>query len=165
MRLEPLCRMTLRYTSSSWHQPYGDRGDDSEWAGFGQGDGEVTGHVEGAVVWANYPRRRQDGVWTPNARGVIRTNDGEEILLSFRGQSIHEQTETGYHRAILARIELTTQAKPYRWLNTCFVVAEGEIDEETEEIWLDLYVCLNEGALGAEAPEHFRQPARSDSAD
>jgi hypothetical protein len=35
---------------------------------------------------------------------------------------------------------LTTEAER----NTCFVVAEGEIDEESEECWLDIYVCVNE---------------------
>ena len=29
----------------------------------------------------------------------------------------------------------------YRWLNTSFVVGEGEIDEETEEWWLQTYVA------------------------
>jgi hypothetical protein len=63
--------------------------------------------------------------------------------------------------AILARVELTTEAEPYRWLNTCFLVGAGEIDEERENWWLDTYVCLNEQvhgppALGAEPPERFR---------
>jgi hypothetical protein len=152
----------MRYADASWHRPYGDLGETSEWAGYGHGDGEVSGEIEGTAMWANYPRRRQDGVWTPNARGVITTNDGEEILLSIHGQSVHESTETGYRRAILVRIELTTEVERYRWLNTCFLVAEGEIDEETEELWLETYVCVNEGAqgapaLGAEAPERFRQ--------
>jgi hypothetical protein len=65
-------------------------------------------------------------------------------------------------RAILARIELTTEAEAFRWLNTCFVVGEREIDEERAEWWLDAYVCVNETALGApalgaEPPERFRQ--------
>jgi Protein of unknown function (DUF3237) len=161
MRLEPLCRITMRYTDASWHRPYGSN-EDAEAVGFGQGDGEVTGEVEGNVIWANYPRRRQDGVWTPNARGVIRTRGGDELLLSINGQSVQERTESGYGRAILARVELTTEAERYRWLNTCFLVGEGEIDEESEELWIDTYVCVNEQAqgppaLGAEPPERFRQ--------
>jgi hypothetical protein len=52
-------------------------------------------------------------------------------------------------------------ADRYRWLNTCFLVGEGEIDEEVEEWWLDAFVCVNDvaqgpPALGAEAPERFR---------
>jgi Protein of unknown function (DUF3237) len=160
MRLEPFCKLSMRYAGASWQQPYGS-GDDSEWLGFGHGDGKVEGAFEGEVSWANYPRRRQDGVWTPNVRGVITTTDGSELLLSMHGQSVKEDAP-GYLRAITLRLELTTQADPYRWLNTAFLVAEGEIDEEREDLWLDTFVCVNElaqgpPAIGVEPPERFRQ--------
>ena len=147
----------MRYGLSSWHRPYAGE----EGLGFGQGDGTVSGSLEGSVVWANYPRRREDGVWTPNLRGTIATSTGEEILLSIHGQSVEEQGP-GHRRAILARLELTTDAERWRWLNTCFLVGEGEIDEEREELWLAAFVCVNElahgpPALGAEPPERFRQ--------
>jgi hypothetical protein len=165
MRLEPFGKITMRYRDASWHKPYPSAAEEVEAIGFGQGDGLVDGELEGTVVWANYPRRRQDGVWTPNARGVIRTAGGDELLLSIHGQSVQERTATGYGRAILARVEITTEAERYRWLNTCFLVGEGEIDEETEEWWLEIYVCVNERAqgppaLGAEPPERFRQARR-----
>jgi hypothetical protein len=86
MRLEPLCHVSMRYEESSWHRPYrqaGDRGEGEEALGFGRGAGTVTGDVLGGqLVWANYPRRREDGVWTPNLRGFIRTVGGNELLLS-----------------------------------------------------------------------------------
>ena len=87
--------------------------------------------------------------------------DGDELLVSVHGQSVDELTE-GSRRAILARVELTSEADRYRWLNTCFLVGEGEIDEESEHWWLDTYVCVNEQAkgppaLGAQPPERFRQ--------
>ena len=140
----------------SWVRPYGSRGGDEEWAGFGTGDGAVTGEIEGTMSWANSPRRRQDGVWTPNLRGVLRTNDGDELVVSIHGQSVEERA-AGSRRAILARVELASEAEPYRWLNTCFLVGEGEIDEEREGWWMDVFVCVNEmalgpPALGAEAP-------------
>ena len=156
MRLESLCTLSMRYVKGSWHYPHGD----GEGFGFGQGNGQVSGEIEGEMVWANYPRRRQDGVWTPNLRGVISARDGSELLVSIHGQSVEERTP-GARRAILARVELTTDAEPYRWLNTCFVVGEGEIDEEREAWWLDAYVCVNEKAQGPPAigvapPERFR---------
>jgi hypothetical protein len=149
----------MRYAEGSWHRPYGSD-EDSEAIGFGSGDGSVSGAIEGDVSWANSPRRRQDGVWTPNLRGVITTADGSQLLLSIHGQSIQERAP-GHRRAILARLELTTEAERYRWLNTCFLVGEGEIDEESEAWWLDAFVCVNEvaqgpPALGAVAPERFR---------
>lgn len=161
MRLEPFCRIAMRYADSSWHRPYGTSGDAAEAIGFGRGQGVLTGEIDGRVVWANYPRRRQDGVWTPNLRGVITSNDGAEVLVSIHGQSVEERGPTT-RRAILARVELTTEAEHYRWLNTCFLVGEGEIDEQREDWWLDTYVCVNEQAhgvpaLGWEPPERFRQ--------
>jgi hypothetical protein len=161
VRLEPLCRISLRYADASGHEPYGSLGDNAEALGFGHGDGDVKGEIEGTVVWANSPRRRQDGVWTPNVRGFITTSDGDQLVLSIHGQSVLEDAP-GHRRAILARVELTTEAAGYRWLNTCFVVAEGAIDEEIEEFWGECYVCVNEQAqgppaLGEEPPERFRQ--------
>lgn len=160
MRLEPLCRFSMRYVQAGWHRPYGSRDTDEEALGFGHGDGAVRGEIEGELVWANYPRRRQDGVWTPNLRGLITARDGNELLLSIHGQSVQERVS--HRRAILARVELTTEAEPYRWLNTCFLVGEGEIDEEREHWWLDAYVCVNEQAqgppaIGVEPPARFRQ--------
>ena len=159
MRLEPFCRILMRYAEGSWQRPYGS-GEDSEAIGFGSGDGSVSGEIEGDVSWANSPRRRQDGVWTPNLRGVITTADGSQLLLSIHGQSIQERAP-GHRRAILARLELTTEAERYRWLNPCVFVGEGEIDEESEAWWLDAFVCVNEvaqgpPALGAVAPGRFR---------
>lgn len=162
MRLETFGKIRVRYTSGSWHRPYAhERGAAEEGIGFGQGQGDVTGEVEGGLVWANYPRRRQDGVWTPNLRGVITTPGGEEILVSIHGQSVLEEAP-GERRAILARLELTTESEQFRWLNTCFLVGEGEIDETSEEWWLTTYVCVNQEAqgapaIGAEPPERFRQ--------
>ena len=156
VRLEPLCRLSMQYRGSSWHRPYGGE----EGLGFGHGDGAVTGVIEGSLVWANYPRRREDGVWTPNLRGMI-TLDGAELVVSMHGQSIQEKSADP-RRAILARVELTSDAEAFRWLNTCFVVGEGEIDEQREHWWLDTYVCVNEQAhgppgIGAEPPARFRQ--------
>jgi hypothetical protein len=161
MRLEPLCRFSMQYRDASWHRPYGSGQDGEEALGFGHGDGTVTGEIEGEMIWANYPRRRQDGVWTPNLRGMIRAVGGDELVVSIHGQSVQERA-SGSRRAILARVELATEAETYRWLNTCFLVGEGEIDEEREYWWLETYVCVNEQAqgppaLGVEPPDRFRQ--------
>ena len=157
----------MRYADSSWHRPYGARDEGAEGLGFGRGEGTVSGEINGKLVWANYPRRREDGVWTPNLRGVITTDDGADLLVSIHGQSIQEDTPGG-RRAILARVELTTDAARYRWLNTCFLVGEGEIDEAREDWWIDTYVCVNDQAqappaLGAEPPARFRQHGRREA--
>ncbi len=153
----------MRYAEGAWIRPFGG----AEGPGFGWGEGTVTGDVlRGHVRWANYPRRREDGVWTPNLRGVIRTEDGAEILVSLHGQSVQEESTTGARRAILTRVELLAAGgSDYGWLNTSFIVGEGEIDEETEDWWVQAYVCINElvqhpPAIGEEPPERFRQAGR-----
>jgi len=162
MRLEPLCRLSMRYTEGAWIRPFGT----VEGAGFGSGEGEVSGPVlRGTLRWANAPRRREDGVWTPNLRGVITTEDRAEILTSLRGQSVQEATTGGGLRAILTRVELLSEDERYRWLNTTFIVGEGEIDEETEAWWVQAYACINEvvehaPAIGQALPEGFRQADR-----
>jgi len=160
MRLETFGRFTMRYARASWARPYAGK----EGAGYGDGEGQVTGTINGSLIWSNYPRRREDGVWTPNVRGRIQTTEGDEILMSIHGQSVAESAP-GQRRAILARIELMSDAPAYRWLNTCFLVGEGEIDEEVEDAWIEAFVCVNEEAvgppaLGDEPPERFRQAGR-----
>ena len=101
MRLEPLFRISMQYAEGTWVRPFGG----TEGAGFGTGEGTISGdEFEGRVRWANAPRRREDGVWTPNLRGVVTLADGAELLVSIHGQSVQEE-ETGEagHRAILAR--------------------------------------------------------------
>src|SRR5262245_20768834 len=148
----------MRYAEGAWPLPFGGE----EGAGYGWGEGTIAGELlRETLRWSNAPRRREDGVWTPNLRGVLRTDDGAEILVSMHGQSVQEQTDTGVGRAILARVELLSEHDSYRWLNTSFVVGEGAIDEETEEWWLETYVCVNEvvehpPAIGQPPPERFR---------
>jgi len=155
MRLEPFGRFRMRYIQGSWHRPYGGE----EGAGFGTGDGEMSGTLEGSAVWSNRPRRREDGVWTPNLHGVVKTVADEEVLVSIHGQSVLEVGSN--RRAILARVELTTEAETWQWLNTCFFVGEGEINEDHEEWWLTIYLCVNEEAQGPPGIGHI--PPRKES--
>ena len=158
MRLELLCRLSVRYADGAWVRPFGA----AEGAGFGWGEGTVSGDVlRGTLRWANYPRRREDGVWTPNLRGVIRTEDGAELLVSLHGQSVQQETAVGARRAIVTRVEMLSAHERYGWLNTSFIVGEGEIDEETQEWWVQAYVCINEvvqhpPSIGHLPPEGFR---------
>ena len=86
-------------------------------------------------------------------------------LVSLHGQSVAEKATAGVRRAIVARVELLSADDQYRWLNISFIVGEGEIDEETEEWWMQTYVCVNEvvqhpPAIGEQPPERFRQAER-----
>jgi hypothetical protein len=48
MRLEPFCRISMRYADGSWHRPYG-AGGESEGLGFGQGEGTISGEIDEEV--------------------------------------------------------------------------------------------------------------------
>jgi hypothetical protein len=66
-------------------------------------------------------------------------------------------------RAIAGQVGLITEHEPLRWLNTCFLVGEGEINaSKALEWWLEVYVCVNDlidyqPAIGSVAPPRFRQ--------
>lgn len=160
MELRPLCRLSMRYATSSWHRPYaGHQG-----TGFGSGSGTATGDaLNGTLIWSNFAQRREDGVWCPSVRGFLTTADGAEILVAVEGISVLEQAPD-VRRAVLARVELTTSADKYRWLNTTFVVGEGEFAEVDDGWWLQCYVGLNQAvdhpaALGRPAPDGFARAA------
>jgi hypothetical protein len=53
MRLESFSRISMRYVSASWHRPYDVADERYEALGFGQGDGVISGEIEGRLVWAN----------------------------------------------------------------------------------------------------------------
>ena len=148
MRLEHLCDLDLRYVGESvWIKPYGDK----EAAGYGQGDGTVSGsRLRGTFRWTNHPRRREDGVWLPDVHGYIATEDGARILITIQGYSVLEDTP-GVKRAIVAVSTFRTSNAQYRWLNFALGVVEGEIDEETEQVRMRAFVCINEIASGPPA--------------
>jgi hypothetical protein len=129
--------------NAAWLRPYGEK----EGAGFGYGTGTVTGErMQGTGVWANHPRRREDGVWGPDCHGFVTTNDGAKILFSLQGYSIDQTTPT-LRRAVVAAIWFHAQDDKYRWLNYHMCVGEGEIDEVTEIWWCNIYAVVNEVAV------------------
>jgi hypothetical protein len=170
MRLEPLCRMTMRYTGeSSWQRPYARANGPSEQEfGYGTGEGTVTGEaLEGTLTWVNTPRRREDGVWEPDLRGFIKAADGGELLVFFKGLSIDGNSPEP-RRSIAGHVSLVTEHAPLRWVNTCILVGEGEIDARMLQWWIDVHVCVNDivaysPTVGAHAPERFRQGGTRES--
>lgn len=74
MNIEELVELTLEYDGEDpvVLRPFGDH----EGQGFGLGTGSAAGRLTGDVRWANFPRRREDGVFLPDIRGVIATPEG-----------------------------------------------------------------------------------------
>ncbi len=142
MRFEELCTLRMQYGEGTWLAPYGE----TEYAGFGTGKGDVVGpRIRGTMHWANHPRRREDLVWCPDLNGTIATADGAKILVSIKGYSIIEETPT-VNRAIVAAVWFQTDDPRYRWLNYYLGIAEGEIDETTEEWWIRISAVRNDVA-------------------
>ena len=162
MILVPLCRISVQYSKGSWHRLFGGQ----QGAGYGLGEGVVTGDtLNGALAWSNHATRREDGVWCPSLRGFLVTDDGAEILVSVDGISILGDSPD-VRRAILARAEFSASDPRYRWLNTCFAVAEGEFAEADHGWWLQCHVAVNDAvpyaaAIGEPAPARYRQSVPS----
>jgi hypothetical protein len=107
---------------------------------YGEGRGTATGRIEGSVVWSNYPRRRTDGRFLPNLRGLITTQDGAPIIFELRGRTIYEgdvgrQNLVGWFES---------DHESFRWLNDLVCIAEGQISYATAEMVINVYVGLHE---------------------
>src|SRR5512146_363016 len=97
MQLEFLCDMELAYrveplTGEKFAlvRPYGGE----EGAGYGEGDGTVTGpRLQGAIRWVNHPHRRSDGSMLPDAHGIIVTHDHAVIRFTLQGRTVFEQEQ------------------------------------------------------------------------
>jgi hypothetical protein len=56
----------MRYGAASWHRPYGGE----EGLGFGQGDGAVSGELEGTVTWGQSLPSRLSPAFTFTPKGL-----------------------------------------------------------------------------------------------
>lgn len=86
MGLDHLFHIEMKYVGETVSlQPHGEA--TGEW--FGVLEGAIRGHrLTGRLRWANHARRREDGVWCPDAHGVVTTEDGAQILVTMRGYNV-----------------------------------------------------------------------------
>ena len=144
MQLEFICDMELSYreeplTGSKFVlvRPYGGE----EGAGYGEGDGKVTGpRIQGTLRWINHPHRRSDAAMLPDVHGMILTQDKAVVLFTFQGRTVFEQ-ERGKQ---LLSVLFEAEAEPYRWLNSAFCVLEGLIDAEKFQMRAKVYACRSD---------------------
>jgi hypothetical protein len=139
MHLDRLCSMDLKYTSD-FHlvRPYGNESG----LGWGVGNGTVTGEqLSGDVQWSNQPRRRGDGVMLPNARGIISTRDGAEIIFDLTGRTVFVDRggETVGRQLLMTLFE--SEDERYVWLNNKVCMTEGAIDPGTLTAHFEIYIC------------------------
>ncbi len=137
MRLDYLCELDLVYREFTVLAPFGG----SEGTGYGEGGGEFRGErLSGQARWSNHPRKRSDGVFLPDAHGVIETTDGATIIFHIIGRA-KAGTESG---ALTQAMFFETDADSYRWLNDEVCIASGAIDRARGAITAQVFVCVNE---------------------
>ena len=142
MRLEPLCAIDLKYVGG-FHlvRPYGNESG----LGWGVGEGTVTGErLNGKVQWSNHPRRRGDGTMLPNARGVITTGEGAEVLVDLVGRTVEVErgNETVGRQLMMTLFESADER--YSWLNNTVCISEGVVYPETLVIHIEVNLCTSE---------------------
>jgi hypothetical protein len=139
MRLEHVCDIELVYTSRLVIvRPYGSE----EGAGYGEGEGTVTGErLQGTVRWTNHPRRRGDGMSLADAHGIILTHDGARIVFALAGRAVFG--ERGRGGQLLSAL-FESDDERYLWLNDSFCVLEGAIDNQRPGMRAHVYNCINE---------------------
>ena len=142
MRLEPLCAFDLHYTSD-FHlaRPYGNESG----TGWGVGDGWVTGErLTGTAQWSNQPARRGDGAMLPNARGVVATDDGAEVVFDLTGRTVFVDRDGEEVGRQLLLVLLESEDGRYAWLNNAVCVGDGVISAEAMTMHLDVFECVSE---------------------
>jgi hypothetical protein len=132
LRLEPLYRLTFRYTEE-WGVALDS--DEASRAGafFFIAEGLVAGRVAGRFRAANHPLRRADGTFQPDLHGVIETEDGATIILDMRG---YGRTYPIGARQVVVAVTHVSDDPRYSHLNDSLSVGCGEVrrlsDDETE---------------------------------
>ena len=142
MRLEPLCAFDLRYTQD-FHlvRPYGNESG----SGWGIGDGRVSGErLAGTAQWSNQPDRRGDGAMLPNARGVVVTDDGAEVVFSLTGRTVFAERLGEEVGRQLLLVLLESEDERYAWLNNTVCVGDGLVSAETMTMHLEVFECVGE---------------------
>ncbi|HEX9531446.1 MAG TPA: DUF3237 family protein [bacterium] len=141
VRLDYLFDIDMRYVGETVDlRPHGDG--IGEW--FGVLEGAIRGpRLTGRLRWANHSRQREDGVWCPDAHGVVTTDDGAQILMTMRGYNIPAKV-SGERGSVVATCTFSSSEAKYRWLNNVIAVVEGTRDPERNETRLKAYACVNE---------------------
>ena len=122
MRLEPLYRV-LFSTPESWSvRLEGESG--SEEQSFLIAEGRSTGRLSARYRAANFPRRRTDGIVTPDFRGVLETDDGATILIEWSGFA---RPGSKGMRELVGRMAHLTDDPRYAWLNDRQCAVAGEV--------------------------------------
>ena len=145
MRLEPLYRARFTATDRWSVERSGAHGTEAQNLLFVEG--RCEGRIAGTLRASNFPRRRADGVLTPDFRGVVQTDDGATLLFTWQGYGM--TGGDGVNRLVGAMTHVTDDAH-LGWLNTVVCAVAGVVEPSAPGGQIDVVLDVSE--LVWEAP-------------
>ena len=139
MRLEPLYLARFTTTDRWSVELSGAHGTEAQNLLFVEG--RCEGQIAGALRASNSPRRRADGVLTPDFRGVVQTDDGATILFTWRGYGI--AGTDGVNR-LVGTMTHVSDAESYGWLNTVVCAVAGVVEPRANSAKLDVVLEVSQ---------------------
>ena len=133
MTLEPLYRARFTTTDRWSVELAGSHGTEAQNLLFV--DGRCEGAIAGELRATNYPRRRADGVLTPDFRGVLQTDDGATILFTWQGFGV---TAAGGVNQLVGAMTHVSDDERYSWLNTVVCTVAGIVAPRAGGAGLDV---------------------------
>jgi hypothetical protein len=125
VRLRELYLIDMRYIDDTLIPEPGAAGIGPAGQFYGELEGVVSGdRVRGSFRASNHARLRMDGAFMPDIHGLIRTDDGAEIVIAQRGYGLPEPPG---RRTIVGGGFHQTADERYLWLNSVYVVFEGAV--------------------------------------
>ena len=139
MRLEPLYQARFTATDRWSAELSGAHGSEAQNLLFVEG--RCEGRIAGALRASNSPRRRADGVLTPDFRGVVQTDDGATILFTWRGYGV--TAPDGVNQLVGAATHVSDDER-YRWLNTVVCAVAGVVQPRPNSTRLDVVLDVSQ---------------------
>lgn len=146
MRLEPLYRARFTATDRWSVERAGPGGTEGQNLLFVEG--RCDGRIVGALRASNFPRRRTDGVLTPDFRGVVETDDGATVLFEWQGYGV--TAPDGVNRLVGVMTHVTDDER-YGWLNSAVCAVAGSL--EPHAAGAELGVVIDVSQLVWEPPQ------------
>lgn len=123
IRFRPLFEASWEYERFTRLMPFGPDGEGQAYGYTTSGGCRVAGEVlSGSLRLVQFPRWRSDGLYLPDAHGLVETDDGEQVMVRPAGFGIHDADGSG-NLTVSHRLRMSTAAPRLRWLND--VVAFG----------------------------------------
>jgi hypothetical protein len=139
MKLEPL--YSARFTTpDSWSvELSGSEGSEAQNLLFAEG--RCEGRVAASLRASNFPRRRVDGTFLPDFRGVLETDDGATILFTWQGFG---RTASDGTRQLVGAMTHVSDDDRYSWLNAVVCTLTGGVEARSDGQGVDVVIDVAE---------------------